>query len=118
MTRVSHRTLLSRRRGWLLVAVGATALLTQVAALYAERERARGRTACLFDLDLQGGNAATHLGLGSALTVSDLLDAGKRLDPAVLLSVATGHESGLQLFAAPTDLMRSEEHTSELSHRT
>ncbi|QDZ08647.1 pilus assembly protein CpaE [Sphingomonas panacisoli] len=85
--------------------VGATALLTQAAALYARRESDRGRTTCLFDLDLQGGNAATHLGLGSDLTVSDLLDAGKRLDPAVLASVATEHSSGLNLFAAPTELM-------------
>jgi len=85
--------------------VGATALLTQAAALYAKREADRGFKACLFDLDLQGGNAATHLGLSPALTVSELLEAGKRLDPAVLTSVAAEHASGLRVVAAPGDLM-------------
>ena len=85
--------------------VGATALLTQAAALYARRERERGFATCLFDLDLQGGNAATHLGLSPDLTISELLDAGKRLDPAVLASVAAAHVSGLRVIAAPTELM-------------
>jgi pilus assembly protein CpaE len=85
--------------------VGATALLSQAAALYAQREGERGRSACLLDLDLQGGNAATHLGVNPDLTVSDLLDAGKRLDPAVLTSVAATHSSGLSLFGAPNELM-------------
>lgn len=85
--------------------VGATALLTQAAALYAKRESDRGFATCVFDLDLQGGNVATHLGMRPQLTVSDLLDAGKRLDKAVLLSVATEHGSGLRVFAAPTELM-------------
>ncbi len=85
--------------------VGATALLSQVAALYAMREAERGRSVCLLDLDLQGGNAATHLGVNPGLTVSDLLDAGKRLDPAVLASVAAPHPSGLRLFGAPNELM-------------
>jgi len=85
--------------------VGATALLTQAAALYAKREGDRGFQACLFDLDLQGGNAATHLGISPALTVSELLDAGKRLDSGVLASVAAEHASGLRIVAAPTDLM-------------
>ncbi|WBY07496.1 pilus assembly protein CpaE [Sphingomonas sp. 7/4-4] len=85
--------------------VGATALLSQVAALYAQREGERGRSVCLLDLDLQGGNAATHLGVNPDLTVSDLLDAGKRLDPAVLTSVAATHSSGLSLFGAPNELM-------------
>ncbi|WEK42507.1 MAG: AAA family ATPase [Candidatus Sphingomonas colombiensis] len=85
--------------------VGATALLTQMAALYAQREAGRGIKACVFDLDLQGGNAATHLGVVPDLTVSELLDAGKRLDPAVLSSVAAEHSSGLKIIAAPVELV-------------
>lgn len=85
--------------------VGATALLTQAAALYAQREAERGFKVCLFDLDLQGGNAATHLGISPTLTVNELLDAGKRLDSTVLASVAAEHASGLRVVAAPTDLM-------------
>ena len=54
---------------------------------------------------MSGGNAATHLGLSPDLTISELLDAGKRLDPAVLASVAAEHVSGLRVIAAPTELM-------------
>lgn len=85
--------------------VGATALLTQLATLYAEREIERGRQTALFDLDLQCGNAATYLGVSSSLTVADVLDAGARLDAAVLRSVAVPHRKSLSVFAAPTDMM-------------
>lgn len=85
--------------------VGATALVTQLAALYATREGKAGRETALFDLDLQNGNAATYLGLEANLTVGDLLDAGSRLDLAVLRSVPVKHATGLAVFAAPVDIL-------------
>lgn len=85
--------------------VGATALVTQLAALYATRERKSGRETALFDLDLQNGNVATYLGLEASLTVGDLLDAGSRLDLAVLRSVPVSHASGLAVFSAPVEIM-------------
>ena len=85
--------------------VGATALLTQMASLYAERETARGRQTCLFDLDLQGGNAATYLGVTPSMTISELFEAGARVDGAVMRSVATPHQQGLQIFGAPNEMM-------------
>lgn len=85
--------------------VGATALLTQLSALYAAREGKAGRETALFDLDLQNGNAATYLGLEANLTVGELLDAGSRLDLAVLRSVPVRHAAGLAVFAAPLEIL-------------
>lgn len=85
--------------------VGATSLLTQAAAIVAERDGVTGRETCLFDLDLQFGNAATYLGLAPALTIRDLLEAGSRVDAALLRSTGTRHASGLDVFAAPPEMM-------------
>ena len=85
--------------------VGATALATQLAIRFARAEAAVGREACLIDLDVQFGDAAFQLGLRPRLTLADLLDAGSRLDGALLRSVAIRHDSGLQLIAAPPEMM-------------
>lgn len=85
--------------------VGATALLTQMASLYAERESAKGRETCLFDLDLQNGNAATYLGVAPTMTLSELFEAGTRIDGTVMRSIASAHPGGLQVFAAPQEMM-------------
>lgn len=85
--------------------VGASSILTQSATLYADIEASRGREVCLFDLDLQCGNAATYLGLAPTLTVADLLDAGTRLDATVLRSVGANTARKLAVMAAPLDMM-------------
>ena len=85
--------------------VGATSLLTQAAAIVALRDGVTGRETCLFDLDLQFGEAATYLGLAPALTIRDLLDAGSRVDAALLRSIGSRHPSGLEVFAAPPEMM-------------
>lgn len=92
---------------------GATALLGQLAARFAEREVAQGREACLIDLDVQFGDAALQLGLQPALTFSDLLEAGKRLDGEMLRSVASLHGSGLRIVSAPREIMPLEMMTSD-----
>lgn len=93
--------------------IGATALLAQLAQRFAANEAAAGREACLIDLDVQFGNAALHLGMQPALTFSDLVDAGKRLDGDLLRSIATRHSSGLQVISAPRDIMPLELLTSD-----
>jgi pilus assembly protein CpaE len=93
--------------------VGATALLSQLAARFAERETAAGREACLLDLDVQFGDAAVQLGLQPLLTFSELLEAGKRLDGEMLRSVATVHRSGLRVIAAPREIMPLEAMTAD-----
>lgn len=85
--------------------IGATSLLSQLALRFATNEAAAGREACLIDLDVQFGNAALQLGLQPALTFSDLVEAGKRLDGELLRSVATRHPSGLRVIAAPREIM-------------
>lgn len=85
--------------------VGATAVATQAACLLAEQEARARRTVCLIDLDLQFGNAAVYLGESPKLTIQDMLDAGARVDGAFLNSVTALHGSGLNIIAAPQDMM-------------
>ena len=84
---------------------GATSLLTQVAVRFAEREAAAGREVCLVDLDVQFGDAAFQLGLRPKLSVADLLDAAGRLDGALARSAAVQHPSGLNVIAAPPQML-------------
>jgi len=85
--------------------VGATSIATQLAVRFAEREANAGRDTCLIDLDLQFGDAAFQLGLRPNLSVSDLLDAGARLDGALVRATASRHPSGLNLIASPAEMM-------------
>lgn len=85
--------------------VGATALTTQLATRLAAIEKAHGREACLIDLDVQFGDVAFQLGLRPRLSLIDLLEAGTRLDSALLRSVTADHPSGLNVISAPQDMM-------------
>jgi len=85
--------------------VGATALTTQLATRLATNETVRGREACLIDLDVQFGDVAFQLGLRPKLSLVDLLEAGTRLDSALLRSTTTDHASGLHVIAAPQEMM-------------
>ena len=93
--------------------VGATALLGQVATRFAAHEVAAGREACLIDLDVQFGDAAFQLGLQPPLNLSDLIEAGARLDGALLRSTTTAHPSGLAVLAAPREIMPLESLASD-----
>ena len=85
--------------------VGATALLTQLAIRFAQSEAAHSREACLIDLDVQFGDVAFQLGLGPKLSIGDLLDAGARLDGDLLRATSIAHSSGLNVIAAPREIM-------------
>jgi pilus assembly protein CpaE len=93
--------------------VGATSLLSQLAVKFAQREATHGREACLIDLDVQFGDAAFQLGLPSKMSLADLIEAGSRLDGALLRATTTVHSSGLHVIAAPPSLMPLESLTSE-----
>jgi pilus assembly protein CpaE len=84
---------------------GATTIATQAACLQALRDAEHGGETCLFDLDLQFGNAATYLGLTPKLTIADLLEAGSRADLAMLRSATAPAGNGLQVIAAPGDII-------------
>lgn len=93
--------------------IGATALIGQLAIAFAASERAHDREACLLDLDIQFGDAAFQLGLQPELCLTDLADAGKRLDSDMLRSVAAHHPSGLNVVAAPREITPLESLTSD-----
>jgi pilus assembly protein CpaE len=93
--------------------VGATALAGQLALRFAAREAARGREVCLIDLDVQFGDAAFQLGLQPKLTLADLLEAGSRLDGDLLRATTIRHKSGLNIVAAPGEMMPLEGITSD-----
>lgn len=83
--------------------VGATTVLTQIAVLHAGQ--AGGGDSCLIDFDVQCGNAALYLGQLPALNLKDLLDAGNRLDAALLRAVLARHSSGLDYLGAPHEIL-------------
>ena len=85
--------------------VGATAIASQAACLFAEQEVKAGRSACFIDLDIQFGNAAIYLGENPKLTLHDILEAGERVDGALVNSVVALHSSGLSVIAAPNEMM-------------
>ncbi len=80
--------------------VGATALATQVGAMWAANARV-----CLLDMDVQFGNTALYLDVRPALTLGNLIEDEARLDSELLQSVAIRHASGLDIIASPTDMM-------------
>ncbi len=93
--------------------VGATALLGQLAVRFAANEAVHNREACLIDLDVQFGDATFQLGLQPKLSLFDLLEAGTRLDGALLRATTTPHPSGLKVVAAPFEIMPLESVSSE-----
>lgn len=60
-----------------------------------------GSRLAIVDLDLQSGLVADYLGASGSGSISDLLQAGSRLDNELLQSVERTSASGLSVFAAP-----------------
>jgi pilus assembly protein CpaE len=83
--------------------VGATTVATHLASELSGRNQGRG--VCLIDLDLQFGDAASYLGLSAQLSIADLIAAGSRIDGALLKSVASKTDDGLNVIAAPFDIV-------------
>ncbi len=83
--------------------VGATTVATHLASELAARSTGRG--VCVFDLDLQFGDAASYLGLSNQLSIADLLVAGSRIDGDLLRSVVSTTPEGLHVLAAPSEMM-------------
>ncbi len=92
---------------------GATAVATQLACRFAAAERQVGREAALIDFDLQFGDAAFQLGLRPNLTLTDMIEAGPRLDGPLLRSAMTQHASGLHVAAAPATMLPLESLSNE-----
>lgn len=88
--------------------VGTTAILAQAGMAWAATKRV-----CLIDLDVQFGNAALYVNLKPQLCLIDLIDAGDRLDPEILQSVAMQHASGLSIIASPSEMVSLDTVTSD-----
>ena len=95
--------------------VGTTALATQTGCLMAAQLGREGKQVCLIDFDVQFGDAAVHLDLKPSLGLADLLNAGARLDEALLRSVVSHHSSGLNIIAAPEALIPLEAVDTDLA---
>lgn len=81
--------------------VGATNVAVNLASALAQQD---GTSACLFDLDVQFGNAATYLGAPAQPSLTDLLDGGVRVDGDFLNTVTAKLPSGLGFVPAPQDI--------------
>jgi pilus assembly protein CpaE len=78
--------------------VGATVLTCQLAASLQE---AGGRVA-LVDLNYPLGDVALHFDVEPTYTLADLARAEEELDATYLRTILKGHESGIQILAAPS----------------
>jgi len=78
--------------------VGATVLACQLAASLQE---VGGRVA-LVDLNYPLGDVALHFDVEPTYTLADLARAEEELDATYLRTILKGHESGVQILAAPT----------------
>lgn len=96
---------------------GATTLVTHLAATLADSGAAEPNV-CLFDLDIQFGRVAEVLGLSPKRSLTDLLEAGARLDEAVFKSVVASHSSGVAVIAAPQDIVPLESLDTEQLRRS
>lgn len=85
--------------------VGATTIATQAASLHARSARQDGGEVCLFDFDIQFGNAGTFMGISSPLTLADLLMSGNRVDHELLRTVTVETATGLRVVTAPPEIM-------------
>lgn len=85
--------------------VGATTLAVQAGYLISQRFKSEGHRACLLDLDLQFGNASLYMDIDNRVGLMDLVESPERMDASLLQSVMGHHESGLDVLAAPRDVM-------------
>lgn len=89
--------------------MGATSLAIQTAfELSTRRQQLSDPRVCLVDLDAQYGNAAVYLDLEANLKLDEIARAPERLDRQLLQSMTSRHASGLDLLAAPNDLVELE----------
>lgn len=85
--------------------VGATTLAVQSACILAGRGKSNEPVACLLDLDFQFGTAALYLDLAGKVDYHELVSHPERLDGALLRGMMSRHSTGLDLLAAPTEVL-------------
>lgn len=83
---------------------GATTVITHLATALASRSNS-SLPACVIDLDIQSGNIGSLIGRDLRFNVMELLQAGGRLDTALLHGVAMDAGHGFDVIAAPDEIM-------------
>jgi len=78
--------------------VGATVVACQLAASLQEL----GERVAVVDLNYPLGDVALHFDVDPTYTLADLARAEQELDSTYLRTILKGHESGIQILAAPT----------------
>lgn len=87
---------------------GATTIATHLGDALA-REMGEACRACVIDLDLQSGDVASYLDRQSRLTLTDLVEAGGRLDDELMRAVAIEATGACDVIGAPIDIQPIEE---------
>ncbi len=83
--------------------VGATTIATQLATIFAARDRSL--RVCLADLDVQSGSAAVYLDLQDTVTMRQVVAAGKNLDDIRFSEALSAHPSGVQVLGDPQEFI-------------
>jgi pilus assembly protein CpaE len=85
--------------------VGATTLCVQSGYLIAQRLKSEDPEVCILDLDLQSGNASLYMDIDNRVGLIDVMESPERVDASLLASVVGHHQSGLDVLAAPRDVL-------------
>jgi pilus assembly protein CpaE len=97
--------------------VGATTLAIETAARFlVQRKREKPRV-CILDFDLQFGNAALSLDLTATTGIDHVLEAEGRVDDDFLLGSMARHASGIEVLAAPGQILPLDAMTPEMTGR-
>jgi pilus assembly protein CpaE len=94
--------------------IGATTLAIQTAYELANSGGKGGAPSVLLvDLDFQSGNAAIYLDIEPTFDLLEISRFPQRLDPQLLRSMAAQHPSGIEVLAAPNQLISHDAVNSE-----
>ncbi|HAU21669.1 MAG TPA: hypothetical protein DCS24_03580 [Erythrobacter sp.] len=83
---------------------GSTTVATHLAAQMAA-DMTEGCRACVIDLDLQSGDVSSFMGCAPRQNLTELMEAGNRLDEELLRAVACETEYGVDVIAAPSEIV-------------
>lgn len=97
--------------------VGATTLAVEAACELQARLLQGSRKACYLDLDLQFGNAALMLDLEASATILNVVEHADGLDHTLLDKLFGHHRTGLDLLAAPRQVVPLDALTPAITHK-
>lgn len=83
---------------------GSTTVATHLASQMAA-DMGEGCRACVIDLDLQAGDVSSFLGCAPHQDLTELMEAGNRLDEDLLRAVSCDSGEGVDVIAAPSEIV-------------